>query len=99
MDPLSVFHPVVREWFEGRFAAPTEAQARGWPAIASGSHTLIAAPTGSGKTLAAFLLCIDRLLRGGNVLPDDLLAFACLSCMITVGCGNDGVVRLRAVEQ
>src|SRR4029077_11174474 len=37
------------------------AQARGWPAIASGEHTLILAPTGSGKTLAAFLWAIDRL--------------------------------------
>ncbi|MBN1568801.1 MAG: DEAD/DEAH box helicase [Acidobacteria bacterium] len=62
MDPLSIFHPVIREWFKRRFTAPTEAQALGWPAIAQGRHTLISAPTGSGKTLAAFLLCIDRLL-------------------------------------
>ena len=70
--PLSHFHPVVRDWFEQRFSAPTEAQALGWPAIAGGRHTLISAPTGSGKTLAAFLVCIDRLLRQallGN-LPD-----------------------------
>ncbi len=59
----SLFHPVVLEWFKGRFAAPTDAQAEGWPAIASGHHTLISAPTGSGKTLAAFLICIDRLLQ------------------------------------
>ena len=57
------FHPIVAEWFEQKFAAPTEAQALGWPAIASGRHTLISAPTGSGKTLAAFLVCIDRLMR------------------------------------
>ena len=63
MDPLSVFHPLIREWFEGKFQSPTEAQALGWPAIASGRDTLIAAPTGSGKTLAAFLLCIDRLFQ------------------------------------
>ncbi len=61
----SLFHPIVLEWFRSRFAAPTEAQAAGWPAIASGCHTLISAPTGSGKTLAAFLICIDRLLRAG----------------------------------
>ncbi len=46
-------------------ATPTEPQTRGWPEIAAGRHTLIAAPTGSGKTLAAFLVCIDRLLREG----------------------------------
>jgi ATP-dependent helicase Lhr and Lhr-like helicase len=57
------FHPIVEQWFTERFGNPTEPQKRGWPAIASGRHTLIAAPTGSGKTLAAFLVCIDRLLR------------------------------------
>lgn len=63
MSPLSLFHPIVAEWFERRFTAPTEAQALGWPTIARNRRTLICAPTGSGKTLAAFLLCIDRLLR------------------------------------
>ncbi len=63
MNPLSLFHPVIREWFERKFAAPTDAQALGWPAIAQGRHSLICAPTGSGKTLAAFLFCIDRLLQ------------------------------------
>src|SRR2546423_904381 len=51
---LEVFSPVVAEWFRASFDAPTEAQDRGWPAIAAGDHTLILAPTGSGKTLAAF---------------------------------------------
>ena len=64
-DALGGFHPLVREWFLGQFAAPTGAQAEGWDAIAKGRHTLIAAPTGSGKTLAAFLTCIDRLVRAG----------------------------------
>ncbi|HTO24974.1 MAG TPA: DEAD/DEAH box helicase, partial [Gaiellaceae bacterium] len=61
MDPLSVFSDATRAWFEGSFAAPTPAQAKGWPAIASGRNVLIQAPTGSGKTLAAFLSAIDRL--------------------------------------
>ncbi len=61
MDPLAPFSPKTRAWFEQAFAAPTPAQAAGWPAIASGEHVLIQAPTGSGKTLAAFLYGIDRL--------------------------------------
>jgi ATP-dependent helicase Lhr and Lhr-like helicase len=60
---LTHFHPEVAGWFAETFGAPTEPQRRGWPAIAAGEDTLIAAPTGSGKTLAAFLSCIDGLLR------------------------------------
>lgn len=67
MNPaLESFHPLIAQWFEGRFGAPTEPQRRGWPHIASGRDTLIAAPTGSGKTLAAFLACLDRLVREGE---------------------------------
>ena len=62
---LSLFHPLVRDWFADEFGEPTDPQALGWPAIARGEHTLIAAPTGSGKTLAAFLTCIDSLVRQG----------------------------------
>ena len=58
---LDLFSPAVRSWFEGSFAEPTPAQERGWPAIASGTHSLILAPTGSGKTLAAFLWALDRV--------------------------------------
>ncbi|MGH9580678.1 MAG: DEAD/DEAH box helicase, partial [Terriglobales bacterium] len=60
---LSWAHPLVRDWFFGRFATPTEPQEQGWPHILAGRATLISAPTGSGKTLAAFLACIDRLVR------------------------------------
>jgi ATP-dependent helicase Lhr and Lhr-like helicase len=61
MDPLAVFSPETRAWFEQAFGAATPAQEQGWPAIARGGNTLIQAPTGSGKTLAAFLYGIDRL--------------------------------------
>ncbi|HEY7830720.1 MAG TPA: DEAD/DEAH box helicase [Solirubrobacteraceae bacterium] len=60
-DPLSCFTPRVREWFQGAFATPTQAQEQAWPAIATGENVLISAPTGSGKTLAAFLWGLDRL--------------------------------------
>lgn len=57
------FHPLVERWFRNRFGEPTPPQRDGWPHIAAGRDTLIAAPTGSGKTLAAFLVCLDRLFR------------------------------------
>src|SRR5712671_8025517 len=61
VDPLNVFSEATRDWFTQTFDAPTPAQQKGWPVIASGANTLIQAPTGSGKTLAAFLYAIDRL--------------------------------------
>src|SRR6266511_5124303 len=65
VDVLDLFSPATRAWFEQAFDAPTPAQLLGWPAIASGEHTLIQAPTGSGKTLAAFLFGVDRLTEEG----------------------------------
>ena len=59
---LAHFHPLVRRWFESRFAAPTSAQAQAWPVIAAGEHVLVSAPTGSGKTLTAFLSAINALI-------------------------------------
>src|SRR5487761_2767222 len=71
ISTLSDFHPAVATWFERRFPmGATEAQLLGWQSIASGDDTLIAAPTGSGKTLAAFLVAIDRCLRGAMATPD-----------------------------
>jgi ATP-dependent Lhr-like helicase len=63
------FHPLVSRWFLESLGEPTSAQRRGWEAIRSGRHTLIAAPTGSGKTLAAFLTAIDDLVREGCESP------------------------------
>src|SRR5918997_3873174 len=61
---LTDFHPAVAQWFRRRFPeGPSEPHAQGWPLIASGVDTLIAAPTGSGKTLAGFMVAIDSLYR------------------------------------
>src|SRR5205809_7423035 len=71
---MSTFHPLVSQWFSETFGQPTPAQRLGWEAIASGRHTLIAAPTGSGKTLAAFLTTLDGLFQEGlrAPLPDEV---------------------------
>jgi ATP-dependent Lhr-like helicase len=67
------FHPIVQEWFEHSFKAPTEAQQLAWDEIGGGGDVLISAPTGSGKTLAAFLSCLDQLVRAaadGSLLDE-----------------------------
>jgi ATP-dependent Lhr-like helicase len=74
---LADFHPIVRQWFSRRFAAPSRAQELGWPVIgAAGSRhdVLVCAPTGSGKTLAAFMWAIDGLVREAErgALPDSV---------------------------
>ncbi|MBF6425524.1 ATP-dependent helicase [Nocardia cyriacigeorgica] len=61
---MTEFSTATREWFDGAFPAPTDAQLGAWRAIAAGEHTLVIAPTGSGKTLSAFLWAIDRLASG-----------------------------------
>ncbi|HEY5024200.1 MAG TPA: DEAD/DEAH box helicase [Acidimicrobiales bacterium] len=64
---LEGFHPAIATWFARRFpTGPSEPQAQGWPLIARGHDTLIAAPTGSGKTLAGFLVAIDAAYRGAQ---------------------------------
>ena len=66
---LKPFHPLVREWFRDTLGAPSAPQQQGWPAIASGAHTLILAPTGTGKTLAAFLWELNNLVVDGLAEP------------------------------
>jgi len=64
---LDGFHPAVATWFARRFPdGPSAPQEQGWPLIASGTDTLIAAPTGSGKTLAGFLVAIDAAYRAAE---------------------------------
>jgi ATP-dependent helicase Lhr and Lhr-like helicase len=66
---LKPFHPHVRGWFRDTLGAPSPPQREGWPAIASGSHTLILAPTGTGKTLTAFLWELNQLIVEGMKAP------------------------------
>ncbi|GGF39616.1 putative ATP-dependent helicase Lhr [Microbacterium sorbitolivorans] len=66
MDILESFSAPTAAWFRGAFAAPTDAQAGAWQAIAAGRHALVVAPTGSGKTLSAFLWALDRVFREGS---------------------------------
>jgi ATP-dependent Lhr-like helicase len=66
---LARFHPLVRQWFKETFGEPSDPQQKGWPAIASGAHTLVLAPTGTGKTLAAFLWELNELIVRGIEEP------------------------------
>src|SRR5947209_5223493 len=68
-SPLGRFHPTVRKWFKETLGDPSDPQREGWPAIASGAHTLILAPTGTGKTLAAFLWELNELITRGTKEP------------------------------
>ena len=68
-SPLASFSAATRAWFEGAFAAPTEAQLGAWSAVSAGRNALVVAPTGSGKTLAAFLWSLDRL--AASPAPED----------------------------
>ncbi|HRZ63549.1 MAG TPA: DEAD/DEAH box helicase [Spirochaetia bacterium] len=82
-EELSAFHPLVREWFLGRYGRPTPVQAAAWPRIASGEHVLALAPTGSGKTLAAFLDALSRLASGE--LPADRCSVLYVSPLKALG--------------
>src|SRR4051812_1669743 len=69
---LARFHPLDSIWCKEAFGTPSAPQREGWPAIASGAHTLILAPTGTGKTLAAFLWELNELIVRGaeEALPN-----------------------------
>ncbi len=71
---LDLFHPVISAWFRQQYNQASPPQIKGWPAIASGNHTLILSPTGSGKTLAAFLWCINDLFCKGLSQPGKIFS-------------------------
>ncbi len=78
---LTLFHPLVREWFLDRVGTPTAIQSAAWPVIAAGEHVLVTAPTGSGKTLTAFLCAIDDLLRHPGELGPRVLYISPLKAL------------------
>lgn len=59
---LSLFHPIIAQWFLSTNGPPTPIQNLAWPAIGRNEHIIATAPTGSGKTLAAFLWPIQQIL-------------------------------------
>ena len=93
--PLSTFHPAVQRWFQQAFEAPSPPQVAGWPEIAAGRDTLIAAPTGTGKTLAAFLACLnDLFVQGFAGSLDDRTQVVYISPLKALS--NDIEINLRA---
>ncbi len=61
---LSLFHPLIQQWFSEKVGQPTDVQEKAWPEISRGRHALVIAPTGCGKTLAAFLWALNQLIAG-----------------------------------
>ncbi|MET0919968.1 MAG: DEAD/DEAH box helicase [Acidimicrobiia bacterium] len=95
---LDGFHPAVAEWFRRRFLdGPSAPQRDGWPHIAAGEHTLIAAPTGSGKTLAGFLVCIDRLYRAHAATSTDAATSKDVGAEVA-GASVEGAARIVYVS-
>jgi len=62
-EVLELLHPIVREWFKGKYGKLSPPQRGAIKLIKEGRNVLISSPTGTGKTLAAFLGIIDNLLR------------------------------------
>jgi ATP-dependent Lhr-like helicase len=60
-EVLSLLHPVISEWFRGKYQTVTEAQSMAVPLIHRRESVLVSSPTGSGKTLTAFLSIINEL--------------------------------------
>ena len=65
-EVLALMHPMVQEWFKGKFGEVTEAQAMAVPIIHARRNVLVSSPTGSGKTLTAFLAILNELILSAS---------------------------------
>lgn len=64
-EVLRLLHPLVAEWFSGKYEDLTPPQKLGIVPIYEGRNVLISSPTGTGKTLTAFLVVLSELIRMG----------------------------------
>ncbi len=75
-DVRETLHPLVREWFFGRFKDFSLTQLYGVKTIRDRKNILITAPTGGTKTLTAFLSILNYLVELAlkNELEDKIYA-------------------------
>jgi hypothetical protein len=63
---LAGAHPLVAEWFVGRFGTPTEPQEQGWPEVLASRTTLISART--GRPLAHISVALSWVILLGGIV-------------------------------
>ena len=75
-DVEGILHPLVKEWFFGKFADLSPTQRYGVLPIWERKNILVSAPTGGTKTLTAFLSILNYLvtLAEKNELEDKIYA-------------------------
>src|SRR3989338_11716504 len=75
-ETSAILHPIVKEWFYGKFADFSLTQLYGVKNIYGRRNILVSAPTGGTKTLTAFLGIINYLvtLALKNELEDKMYA-------------------------
>ncbi|MEK6915205.1 MAG: ATP-dependent helicase [Nanoarchaeota archaeon] len=79
VDVKGILHPIVAEWFFGKFKDFSLTQLYGVAPIHERRNILISAPTGGTKTLTAFLSVLNYLvgLALKNELEDKIYAVYC----------------------
>ena len=69
-EVIGIMHPLVKEWFFGKFKDLSLTQLYGVKRIWDRKNILISAPTGGTKTLTAFLAILNYLV--GLAVKDEL---------------------------